>query len=59
MKSDSELRSDVENELSWEPSVTPTHLGVAVDGSVVTLSGHVSTWAAPGVSKVENHLTVG
>jgi osmotically-inducible protein OsmY len=45
MKSDSQLKRDVENELKWEPSVTEAHIGVSANGGIVTLSGHVPTYA--------------
>ena len=45
MKSDSELKRDVENELKWEPSVNEAHIGVSVKEGVVTLAGHVSSYA--------------
>jgi hypothetical protein len=44
MKSDSELKRDVENELKWEPSVNEAHIGVSVHDGVVTLTGHVPTY---------------
>jgi osmotically-inducible protein OsmY len=44
MKTDSQLKQDVTNELNWEPSVTETHIGVSVNNGIVTLSGHVSTF---------------
>src|SRR3954462_5229697 len=42
---DSELQLDVLNELKWEPSVDAAHIGVSVKDGVVTLSGHVSSYA--------------
>lgn len=45
MKTDRELQHDVMEELKYEPSVTETHIGVAVENGVVTLSGHVPTYA--------------
>lgn len=42
---EAELRRDVEEELSWEPSVDATAIGVAVEDGVVTLSGHVASHA--------------
>jgi osmotically-inducible protein OsmY len=45
MKTDSELKRDVENELKWEPSVNEAHIGVSVKEGVVTLSGHVPSYA--------------
>jgi osmotically-inducible protein OsmY len=45
MKSDAQLQKDVMDELSWEPSVTATDIGVAVRKGVVTLTGTVLTFA--------------
>ena len=42
---DSELLRRVLDELKWEPSVDAAHIGVAVKDGVVTLSGHVSSYA--------------
>ena len=39
MKTDLELRRDVEAELAWDPAVTAEGVGVAVTDGVVTLSG--------------------
>jgi osmotically-inducible protein OsmY len=44
MKTDAQLKKDVENELEWDPSVNATHVGVAVDKGVVTLTGHLDTY---------------
>jgi len=43
--SDTELQQDVLNELKWEPSVNPAHIGVTAKNGVVTLTGHVSSFA--------------
>lgn len=41
---DLKIRHDVQSELGWQPALDePAHIGVAVDGGVVTLSGHVRT----------------
>ena len=45
MKTDAELKSDVSEELAWDPAINATHVGVAVDRGVVTLTGHVETVA--------------
>jgi osmotically-inducible protein OsmY len=45
MKSDSELRRDVERELEWEPGVDARRIGVSVIDGVVTLTGQVSSYA--------------
>lgn len=41
MKSDAELKHDVENELRLEPSTSSIHIEVRVASGIVTLSGHV------------------
>jgi osmotically-inducible protein OsmY len=43
--SDTELQSDVLDELRWEPSVDAAHIGVSVKNGVVTLTGHVPSYA--------------
>ncbi len=45
MKTDAQLKKDITEELDWEPSVNATHIGVAVDRGVVTLTGHIDTYA--------------
>ncbi|MBI3468932.1 MAG: BON domain-containing protein, partial [Planctomycetes bacterium] len=45
MKSDIELKQDVADELKWEPSVNEAHIGVTVHNGVVTLTGHVPSYA--------------
>jgi osmotically-inducible protein OsmY len=44
MKTDSELKRDVENELKWEPSVDEAHIGVTAKDGVVTLTGNVPSY---------------
>jgi len=39
------LRKNILDELEWEPSLNAAGIGVAVDGGVVTLTGHVHTYA--------------
>jgi BON domain len=69
MKTDSELQRDVLDELKWEPSVDAAHIGVAVKDGIVTLSGHVPSYAQKyaaeraakrvyGVRAVANELEV-
>jgi osmotically-inducible protein OsmY len=43
--SELQLRQDVLDELEFEPSINAAHIGVAAENGVVTLSGHVSTYA--------------
>jgi osmotically-inducible protein OsmY len=45
MKTDSELQSDVLQELKWWPSVNAAHIGVAAKDGVVTLTGQVAHYA--------------
>ena len=45
MSKDRHLQESVLAELTWEPSVTAAHIGVAADNGVVTLSGHVTSVA--------------
>jgi osmotically-inducible protein OsmY len=66
---DNELQQDVIRELQWEPSVNAAHIGVAAKNGVVTLTGHVDTYAEKyaaenaakrvlGVRAVANELDV-
>jgi osmotically-inducible protein OsmY len=45
MKSDAQIRQDVIAELSWEPSVDAGCIGVEVKDGIVTLEGHVDSFA--------------
>jgi osmotically-inducible protein OsmY len=45
MSIDENLKKAVLEELKWEPSVDPAHIGVTAQDGVVTLSGHVLTFA--------------
>jgi osmotically-inducible protein OsmY len=45
MKTDLQLQQDVMAELQFEPSVNATHIGVAVDHSIVTLTGQVGSYS--------------
>ncbi len=46
MKTDLQLQQDVIAELKWEPSVHSELIGVKVKDGVVTLAGHVDSFAA-------------
>ena len=46
MNHDLELQQAVQAELGWEPSVIAAHIGVAAKAGVVTLTGHVETYAS-------------
>ncbi len=69
MSKDDRLREQVLDELRWDPSVDATHIGVAVNSGVVSLTGHVKTVAekhaaeeavtrVKGVRGVAEELTV-
>lgn len=45
MKSDQQLKQDVIDELAWDPVVNETEIGVAVRDGIVTLSGHLQSYA--------------
>ena len=45
MSQDFNLQKAVISELNWEPSVTAAHIGVTANAGVVTLTGHVETYA--------------
>jgi osmotically-inducible protein OsmY len=45
MITDAQLQQDVLAELAWEPTVEAAHIGVAARDGIVTLSGHVSSYA--------------
>jgi osmotically-inducible protein OsmY len=42
---DRELQQDVLRELEWEPSINAAQVGVSVKNGVVTLTGHVESYA--------------
>ncbi|MEA2731653.1 MAG: hypothetical protein QOF70_6128 [Acetobacteraceae bacterium] len=44
MKSDSDIKRDVEAELKWDPDIDPTDIAVAVKDGVVTLTGFVRSY---------------
>lgn len=45
MKTDTQIQRDVFAELLWEPSVNATKIGVEVKDGIVTLAGHVESYA--------------
>jgi osmotically-inducible protein OsmY len=45
MKTDTQLQSDIIAELSWEPSINSAEIGVEVKDGIVTLAGHVGSYA--------------
>jgi osmotically-inducible protein OsmY len=45
VKTDADLKRDVAAELAWDPAVKSTAIGVAAKDGVVTLTGHIDTFA--------------
>lgn len=45
MKSDTQLKLDVERELEWDPALNAAGIGVEVHDRVVTLAGHLGSYA--------------
>ena len=69
LKTDADIHNDVMSELTWDPRVDETEVGVQVDQGVVTLTGTVGSWATRraaedavrrvfGVLGVADHLSV-
>lgn len=57
--SDAALKQDVLDELDFEPSIDAAHIGVAVDHGVVTLTGHVSTYAQKAATEAATRRVKG
>ena len=45
MKTDMQLKTDVSDELAWNPAIDAAAIGVAVHDGVVTLTGQLNTFA--------------
>jgi len=45
MRSDADIKRDVEDELRWDPDIDPTDIAVAVKDGVVALTGFVRSYA--------------
>lgn len=45
MKSDTQLQTDIMDELKWEPTIQAAEIGVSVKAGIVTLSGQVDSFA--------------
>lgn len=69
MKTDFELRRDIEEEICWEPRISSIEIGIAVNDGVVILTGTVDTlpkkWEVEravlrvaGVKAVANYIEV-
>lgn len=51
MKSDTQLQSDIMDELKWEPTIQAAEIGVTVKDGIVTLSGQVDSFAKKGAAE--------
>jgi hypothetical protein len=61
MKSDEDLKRDVDNELKWNPEIDSTDIGTTASSGAVTLSGsarnfHETHQAVPGYMNTESDL---
>lgn len=45
MKPDTQLRDDIQAELNWAPDIKTSDIGVIVKDGVVTLTGHLASYA--------------
>jgi osmotically-inducible protein OsmY len=45
MKTDMQLKKDVEQELEWDPAINAAGIGVEVRDRIVTLAGHLGSYA--------------
>lgn len=45
MKTDAQLKRDINTELDWEPSIHSVEINVEVKDGIVTLTGHVGSYA--------------
>ncbi|PTD15916.1 BON domain-containing protein [Sphingomonas fennica] len=59
MSDDLDLQEAVLDELRWEPRLEAAHLGVIVHDDVVTLTGHVDTYAQKHAAEVAVHRVKG
>lgn len=59
MKTDRQVKQDVEEELAWDPAVDSTRIGVEVEDRVVTLSGRPSSFAEKVAAEHAAHRVAG
>ena len=59
MKTDKQLQQDVVAELSWEPSINAAQIGVEVKDGIVTLAGHVGSFAEKWEAEVAAQRVAG
>lgn len=49
MKADTQLRSEVQAELDWEPSIDASRVGVVANDGIVTLTGRLNSFAEKAI----------
>ncbi|WP_446210863.1 BON domain-containing protein [Micromonospora sp. IBSANI012] len=54
-RTDQDIQTDVLDELTWEPRVSPAEVGVTVAEGVVTLTGRVDSYAAKWAAERAAH----
>ena len=59
MSQNRQLQQAVLDEFIWEPSVTAGHIGVTANAGVVTLSGHVDSYAKKHAAETAAHRVKG
>ena len=59
MKTDSQLRTDVIDELAWDPAINALGIGVIVKEGVVTLTGHLDSFAEKHAVEKAVHRVAG
>jgi hyperosmotically inducible protein len=59
MKTDAQLKQEVQDELEWDPAVKATDIGVEVSDRIVTLSGHPSSYAEKVAAEKAAHRVAG
>jgi osmotically-inducible protein OsmY len=59
MSHDETLQKAVLAQLHWEPSVNAGHIGVTADDGIVTLTGHVETFAEKHAAEAATRLVKG
>src|SRR5579864_4133701 len=59
MKTDTQLRQDVLDELKWEYSVDATRIGIEVKNQIVILTGRVNSHAEKGAAERRTRRVTG
>ncbi len=59
MRSDADIKRDVEDELRWDPDINATDIAVAVTGGVVTLAGFVRSYSQKQQAEDDSKRVVG